>query len=105
MAVGRAGWRMSGLLGLYPDFPEAEGDSHFVLSTKAQPRVLRQEGQWGEGWGPIRPPTSRRASPHSLAGWGLGLWSSWEHRVGIRKDLGLQPPHRSHSQWPPQASA
>lgn len=74
---------MLGLLGPYPNFPEAEGDSLFVLSTKAQPRGLRQEGQWGEGWGPISPPTSRTASPHSLAGWDLGLWSSWEHRWGL----------------------
>lgn len=95
MAVRQAGWRM---------FPEAEGHSHFVLLTKAQPRGLRQEGQWGGGWGPISPPTSRMASPHSLAGWDLGLWNSWEHTVGIGKDLGLQPPHRSHSPWPPRAS-
>lgn len=90
---------MLGLLGPYPNFPEAEGDSHFVLSAKG-PASGPQTGRTvGRRLGANKKPTHQQDSLSTQPGRvGSGLVELLGTQVGIGKDLGLLPPRRSHSQ-------
>ena len=115
-AVSQSGWRILGLLGPCPNFPEPGGDTPTgcpswgtttlsVLPAKPQPPGSDRKGG-GEGTlGPISPPT--RGRPPGRA-WQGGVWAGrapGNTGTGSGRDMGLQPPCGSHGQRPPQASA